>query len=584
MRPAWLACLIGLLIFLAWGGAHILSPKKIGWLMTGLDTSSHYLAWESFRGTSWHQWPIGANPAYGSDAPGTIVLADSIPVAAILFKSFDRVLPADFQYFGIWLFSCFILQAWFAYKLMGRFSDDPWLRLLGAGFFATASIFLLRAYLHPALAGQWILLAAIYFCFDVRLRRRAWCCLLVFAVLVHAYLFAMAAALWLTDVIGRVIHRSEKAKPALQHVLIVLFAVVLVMWAAGYFIPSSMAITPFRSYTNLLTPLWSGTCRDGGGLCALQGSWSWFTPDVKLDSDVWLKSGDGFGYFGAGFLILLPAALLYLTRRWPERLSRPWTSLSVVCLALLIYAVGNLVYVGNHLLFSYRQPQVIEHLSRLFRGAARMEWPAWYLILTGTLAAIIRGSAVRSPVPAKVLLGAALILQCADLSRAAVITNQSVTKRSHFPNRMVDTAWAELALHHQHLVYLNSADLSPYMVTWIPNYVQITRFAVLHRLTINQAYLARLDEQALTNTRKARVASLLNGDSESSTFYIVDDQNLWVRILCAPDRGQWRGRIDGFRVIVPDTGSVSRLPQVESCPGATGATPQTGQDTSTSHG
>jgi hypothetical protein len=96
--PAIGSLLLGLLAFAAWDGGHTLSPVHIGWIMSGLDTPAHYLGWEFFRHTPWWQWPMGANPAYGSDASGTIVLADVIPLLAFGFKAIGQWLPSDFQY------------------------------------------------------------------------------------------------------------------------------------------------------------------------------------------------------------------------------------------------------------------------------------------------------------------------------------------------------------------------------------------------------------------------------------------------------------------------------------------------------
>lgn len=564
------ACVLGLLVFAAWGGLHIVSPAKVGWLLTGLDTRAHYLGWESFRTTPWWQWPIGANPGYGSDAPATVVLADAIPALAIAFKAFDRVLPAGFQYFGVWLACCFVLQAWYGSKLVGCFTGDAWLRLLGAGFFAIATIFLIRPYLHPALAGQWILLAALYFCFDDRKRHGAWIALLVFASLVHAYLLTMAGAIWAADVAARLIRCKVRPLLIVRHVLLVLISVVLTMWAAGYFVPVAVVPQPFRSYTNLLTPIWTGVCRSDKFYWMTKGDWSWFVPCMGLDFDVMAKASDGFGYFGIGFILLLPVALACaVLRRARPFLRLEWLTLSLAAVVMLVYAVGNLVYAGNRLLFSYRQPALVGHLADVFHGAARMEWPAWYLVLTATLAAVVGGMRVPA---ARWVLGVALLVQCIDLSRGAVINHAEMVKGAHYSNQLLDPAWSQLASHYQHVVFMADAHIPAKVIAWIPGYVQVARYAVLHRMTINQAYLARLDEAALARAREARVAELLDGKSESSTIYVIGDVPLWSRVLCAPEHGQWRGSIDGFQLVIPDPRWTPGLPPAESCHAATAKT------------
>src|SRR5690625_2532170 len=143
LRDNWKPCavlLMAVLGFWAWAGFSTLSPSHIGWVMSGWDTPAQYLGWEFFRYSPW-QWPPGMNPAYGANAPGSIVLADCIPLLAIPLKLFSAWLPAQFQYFGIWILSCFILQAWFAYLLIRRVCDYAVIQLAGAGSFPCGVFF-----------------------------------------------------------------------------------------------------------------------------------------------------------------------------------------------------------------------------------------------------------------------------------------------------------------------------------------------------------------------------------------------------------------------------------------------------------
>jgi hypothetical protein len=160
-RLAVVSLLAGLAAFALFSGFSALSPTRLYWVMDNFDLPTHYLGWQYFREAPWLQWPIGSIPLYGYDAPGNIVLTDSIPLLALLFKLFSAWLPWDFQYFGIWVLACFLLQAWFAGKILQRFSSSALFCLGGSFLFATATVFVCRIYFHPALAGQWLLLAAM---------------------------------------------------------------------------------------------------------------------------------------------------------------------------------------------------------------------------------------------------------------------------------------------------------------------------------------------------------------------------------------------------------------------------------------
>lgn len=552
-----LVCLVGLLAFLWWNGGHTFSPKHVGWVLSGFDTPSQFLAWEFFRNQPWWQWPLGANPAFGSDAPGTIVLADTVPLLALFFKLLRAWLPANFQYFGIWACLCFILQTWFGYKLLGRFTGDFLLRLLGSAFFAIASVFLMRVYLHPALSGQWIILAALYLGLDERPRCRAWCGLLWIAALVHAYLLVMSGSIWLACVIGRAWRSREQRVPLAWHAVFTIGSTTLIMWIVGYFVPSAVEPMPTRTYTNLLSPVLSGFCHGG--------EWSWVVPCSKLN--LMNPTGDGFGYFGLGFLLLVPLAIFLCWRRpqpvaWAQVRTLLWP-LCMGALLLLLYAIGNRIYVGNRLVFSFPLPGILERLGSVFRGAARLEWPAWYLALILTLGVTVSRMSRRG---AATVLTIALVSQCADLSRAAVNIRHPIGTPWHGAHSLASPIWQEFGNRYRHLVFLQPSSVSPYLVGWIPDYKLMALFAAHDGMSVNVAYLARIDLKALATKRAWRASLLSSGAAEAKTFYVVEDAQLWAKVLCAPEHDQWHGRIDGLPVLLPDAGGIHGLPEMQGCP------------------
>ncbi|QAU23246.1 hypothetical protein EO087_03960 [Dyella sp. M7H15-1] len=544
--------LIGVLVFAAMGGAHVVSPTHIGWLMTGGDTPAHYLGWSYFRHTSWWQWPLGANPEYGSDAPGTIVMSDSIPVAAFFFKLWRGWLSLDFQYFGIWVLFCFVMQAWFGYRLMERLSEDVWLRLFGCFFFTTAAIFLVRIYMHPALSAQWILLAAIYLGLDKHLRTTAWWALLLFAALVHAYLLVMTSALWLACLFHHVRIRSMRLPAMLGYVLAVMFSIVLAMWSAGYFVHEAVVPLNVRSYTNLAFPIWSGFC--------VGDPWSHIIPCSKFESlGIALQLGDGFGYFGLGYLVLSVIALVFLALG--KRMSPGWSGavrpMLLVSLMLLIYAMGDRVYVGPHLLFAFHWPDPLDYAAHVFRGAGRMIWPLWYLCLFMVMAAVISGFDTQY---ARVVLLVAFILQCADLSTVAMKLQRELKQRTVGIPRLGSPQWILLDKQYRHFVFIKPRTLPNILVGWSQDYRMLTLQAARDGLSVNIGYLSRMNETVLDAALAKRTALLLGGGAEPSTYYVIDDSDLWQKILCAPDHGQWHGMLNNMPLLVPDPSPDLKLP------------------------
>ena len=192
-RPLlWLSfaalALFSLLAFLLIVGPRVLDFQNIAWLASG-DPATHYLGWAFFRHSPW-SFPIGLNPDYGMDISSSIVYSDSIPLLAFLFKPFQSFLPEPFQYLGLWALICFVLQAYFAWLLVGLITQDFWQKLLGMGFFVFAPPMLYRLGVHAALASHFLLLAGLYLVMSAKDKgpRFGWTGLLSIAVLVNFYL------------------------------------------------------------------------------------------------------------------------------------------------------------------------------------------------------------------------------------------------------------------------------------------------------------------------------------------------------------------------------------------------------------
>jgi hypothetical protein len=182
--------LLGAIAFFIVVGFELLNPVNAGWILGRLDPTQHYLGWLFYRNSEW-TFPIGLNPLFGQDLSSSIVYSDSIPLLAIPFKLLGPLLPERFHYFGIWLFACFLLQAWLAWKILGLYSKSTSLRLLGCALFLFFPPMLWRintpAGGHSALVGHFLILWALYLILRPTNSKRTllWVLLLSLSVLTH---------------------------------------------------------------------------------------------------------------------------------------------------------------------------------------------------------------------------------------------------------------------------------------------------------------------------------------------------------------------------------------------------------------
>src|SRR6187455_1518113 len=127
---------------------EIIIPTNISWLMTVMhDWGQHYLGWYFYRNESW-DFPLGEMHNLFYPLGTNVGFTDSIPLLAIFFKLFSFLLPEDFQYFGMWLFLCHLLAAYFTIRLLTLFNVNRVFIFL-AVLFVTANPVLIYRGMHP---------------------------------------------------------------------------------------------------------------------------------------------------------------------------------------------------------------------------------------------------------------------------------------------------------------------------------------------------------------------------------------------------------------------------------------------------
>lgn len=105
--------LLGALVFLVLYGVRVLDPVCVDWILNNPspDPSQHYLGWVFYRRSGWHLPYLGANYSAIYPYRTSILYTDSIPLLAVVCKLLGGVLPARFQYLGLWGLFCYAMRA-----------------------------------------------------------------------------------------------------------------------------------------------------------------------------------------------------------------------------------------------------------------------------------------------------------------------------------------------------------------------------------------------------------------------------------------------------------------------------------------
>jgi hypothetical protein len=508
------------------GRWDVLLPSNTGWLMVA-DWGAHQMGWSFFRNDAW-SWPLGHYTSLLHPIGSTVGFSDSIPIVAIVAKLLSPILPAQFQYFGLWLAACFILQGYFGTKIAARFWDDPLCQLLGGMAFVTTPTLLLRIG-HPSLCAHWILLALFGLHVQQVPGRRSVvqaALLTLLSATVHPYLAAMTLVLALALVVRVQLAACRFSWARLGATSGGLLAMtVLVFWVLGYVGTDARILGDnFDRYGADATTLFNSM------------GYSRHLPALPQNP---AGANEGFAYLGLGLLTLTLASLVLVSPRHLRRVHwRMIAPLAVACALLGLFALSPTIRFGGgdfiHLIKLY---EPVIQLVHTFRSSGRFIWPLHYLCITFAIA-VMAGVLRSHRLGGRVVLGLALALQLADLKMEP---SRDRFKASPF---VAATApgWALARGDYDHLaLYPPQIYTSGCGAKFDEPYVyRLGELAARLGMTINSGYVARLDLAQIQQHCQVWNQAIAAGKLDDRTIYIVRAAN------ALPAGKAACGQLDGY--------------------------------------
>jgi hypothetical protein len=590
------------MIFIYVTGGRILNPTSRDWLMIG-DSATHYMGWEFFRHTSLLQWPLGLNPNLGLDISSSIAFTDSIPLAAFIFKPFNFLLPATFQYLGLWILVCFILQVYLAARLLSHFLTDQIQIVLGAVFLALSPVLLYRlvhdGYGHIALVSHFLILGALNLYFTTKLKSFWWALLFSSTILIQAYFIPMVAAIWIAKLIQYLRFEGGSRSIVVRHFVTIAAAAVATLVAGGYVALGSNLFTGSTEVTDSSFPYWFRW--QPLSLIDIQttfsGTWSHFLFDQQeLRGDV-----EGFSFLGGGVILLIGlATLVFAYRRVAARfpnfqvsqvaevsaaafviatcsivMSTQVFSMALFVLLtifiiqfsikkvvakncearsrhlILFFLVASLAAysmtfrpgIGRRTFFEYPLVPLFKQFTQTFHTHGRYIWPAYYLLVLVVIVATCR---VFNKKLATVVLAGCLLFQVVDSASAVTTVRQRFTDAPQWVSPMQDPRWEELARTHKNIIAL------PLLINDVEGrWMLISDFASRHKMGTNAVYFSRMNMEEASQYAGRLHQGFLNGTLDASNIYIVTDDKYWEGVVGLKFPYAFTGDIDGFHVVVP---------------------------------
>ena len=530
------AALFGAIWFLwAMGGRTILSPTRLEPVLVD-DWSTHVLGWLFLRNERF-AIPLGKLTGLVYPVGTTVGYTDSIPWAALMLRPFSSVLPIDFQYIGLWVLLCFILQGAVAARLVGLVTDDPAQQSLGGALLVAAPTLRVRIG-HASLSAHVLLLALILLnmrpCPDRLAARRTILVALLLNALaagIHPYLAAMIAVLTIALAVRyRFVENALTSREMAGVMGSVAVLQVGLAFLLGYLGgPAAPGVSGFGIYSaDLLT-------------FVNPYGYSRWLPVGPTPRGSW----EGSAYLGMGALLAIGLATICVLHRRSGSARWPWTRavpLAVAALMMAIFALSWQVRIWGHLALDLK-PILgrLEPLIAPFRASGRFIWPIHYTVVAGALLVIAR--TWRShPRMLTAVLAILLAVQIAEVRALPLGPRESLLTRYE------SSVWSRMEGQYRHLALFpaeivnNCNGRSGYRPGPV---VSLAYLAYRHHLTFNSGYVARWSRR-MGEHCAAEIASVTAGTIDPETVYVVSPEHRELFSRAGSDCGT----VDGLLICV----------------------------------
>ncbi|MHB1129121.1 MAG: DUF6311 domain-containing protein [Ilumatobacteraceae bacterium] len=541
------AGIVGLIFGLWFLGPRNVLPGSTDWLNRG-DLASYQLGWEFFRQTPFIQWPLTAVPNYGVSFHTVLVSGNAL--IELPLKFLRPVLPSTFQYVGMWIVGCFILQGYFAARLLSHFVSDRFIRFVVAAMFVISPALIFRIGIagHPALGAHWLILWAFYLYFSDRQSHVVWSMLIAIALTVSIYISVMVLCIYLASV-GKVLLTGRDARSGssvARLVFVPSFVGALTFIAMGYLEYGGSAKGTGFFRLNALAFLNPGFSSHDSFSFVLNH----FGP-VRVRQLV-AEEGEGFQYLGLGVILTMPLLAVYMVRHRSTIWWRRLFPLFLVCTFLFLVALSNRVVFVRHE-FSYPLPESVLDLRQTFRAATRFAWPMYYLLTLAGVVAIVR--LVRGRVAITIVTLMLASVHILDQIPGLTYAHRELSSQPPYRSPLVDPEWGNLARSYKEINLFPNFDLqvgegSPDAEFWNGEWYHFARFAVENQLVTGFGYFSRPLTTYLKQDNIKMTRELTSGNLEADAIYVLSNPETWKAAMGRLDDKSRALILDGYYVIL----------------------------------
>ena len=491
---------ITLIAFFALFGFRVLDIHNIDLVSRGGDFTVSYLGSVLYRVDEW-RWPVFTHMnlayPYGISVHGT----DGSPLLSLIFKVFHKAfgMNPEAQFVGIWMLISYVLQAWVSVLIFRHAFKNKFLITIGALFFVSAPIMMMRVFVHINLMPHFLLLFAILMWMNNRLQTRDWVYMAVLfslAILTCPYFLPMQ-----TGFFALLIYRKLWVEKTVSWKTVLSGISSLTLLLLAWFYLLGMATTEQEiasggwrglalNLTALFNPIWSRS-----------QIFNNLTPKADFDAD---------NYFGFGLLILLIVCFADVKNLFRRDNLKKHAMLALLLAGFFVFALSSQVKLGTAVILDYKPGAYIDWLGSVFRYSGRFFWPIWYLLAFF----LIKTIGTKSPKRAMWLLPLLLLVQIWDLYPTYQMKSSFARNAPKYVYPLKSKEWERITAQYD----------NAFIFAHNKNYAGIWRWAIRNGKNVNYGFLNRPSRKTkdLVNRVREQVLSGYIGKEYADYFFVID--------------------------------------------------------------
>ncbi len=558
---ALIGAAIGAAAFLLIFGVRSLNVTDDLWILSGYadrDIVQHYAGWVFYRNSP-IVFPLCFTTSINYPFGASILFSDSIPIASMFFRLLSPILPTTFQFFGIWVMLSFMLQGFFASKILDIFSKKLLTNIVGTVLFVFSPIMIERCFRHTSLSSHFLILAALYLYFRNKKEKYSyspWYLVVsALAALIHPYFLPMVFAVLFADLFEHAVKTKEYIK-SVGFLLANLAVSVVAFFCIGYFKNTSSGnhggygLFCFN-FNSLFNP------ESMGGF-----TWSRILPAWDT-----VYINENFLFLGLGMFVALIAVGLYLLitfkRSKPLLYIKRYPVLFASACCLTLFAVSNVVTINDSRYILFNLSGILSDFANIFRSSSRMFWPVYYLIFIFLIIFIDKldrqitlrkDNTEKNIKRVSVSLGAVLLLavcavQLFDMAPTLRYKHDDFKSGSNHFSVPTDNAFFE-----------DNGDAFERVITIGGDSKEghhIALFCAKNKIVTNEPFFSITNVEQYNEYADAEYEKLLSGSIDADTLYFFKDADKFAEAVTATEDSATAAIINEvYYVIIPNSGKV----------------------------